>query len=170
MINGLPGPMALESAKACLDRGFTLAPVGFTGPSRSTSLLVEGKHRSVSIELFPGPGISAGRPAADIMKELKQTFPKLIVIDYTNPSAALVNARTYVECNCDFVMGTTGADASKLMDIVQGSEVTAVIAPNMGKQIVAMQAILQQMSVRFPNSFEGYTLSVSVLISTCMCE
>ena len=32
MINGMPGPMAYETAKVCLDRGFTLIPVGFTGP------------------------------------------------------------------------------------------------------------------------------------------
>lgn len=31
MVNGLPGPMAVASAISCLDRGFQLVPIGFTG-------------------------------------------------------------------------------------------------------------------------------------------
>ena len=37
MVNGLPGPMALETAKACIDRGLKLAPFAFTGPDQKAS-------------------------------------------------------------------------------------------------------------------------------------
>lgn len=164
MINGLPGPMALETAKACIDRGFTLLPIGFTGPSGVTSCLVQGKSQEIEIKLVQGPGLdSTVTVANDAIKSLKSSFPSLIVIDYTHPSAAVDNVKCYAHHGCDFVMGTTGADQSKLNEIIQGAsvDITAVIAPNMGKQIVAMQAILQQMSARFPNSFDGYSLSVT---------
>jgi len=43
MVNGLPGPMALETAKACLNRGFHVVPHAFTGRSYDKSdYLIEG--------------------------------------------------------------------------------------------------------------------------------
>jgi hypothetical protein len=39
-------------------------------------------------------------------------------------------------------MGTTGGDREKLLDVVKGSNAYAVIAPQMGKQIVAFQVRL----------------------------
>ena len=36
----------------------------------------------------------------------------------------------------------------------------AVIAPNMGKQIVAFQTMMEMMAERFPGCFSGYTLQV----------
>ena len=37
----------------------------------------------------------------------------------------------------------------------------AVIAPNMAKQIVALQLGLKEMADRFPQSFSGYALTVT---------
>jgi 4-hydroxy-tetrahydrodipicolinate reductase len=62
---------------------------------------------------------------------------------------------------CCTVMGTTGGDRDALMSSVQASSTYAVIAPNMAKQIVALQAALEQMAADFPHSFEGYSLSVA---------
>ena len=39
VVNGLPGPMALETAKACIDRGLKVAPVALTGPNYSPQVL-----------------------------------------------------------------------------------------------------------------------------------
>ena len=39
-------------------------------------------------------------------------------------------------------------------------KVFAVIAPNMGKQIVAMQAGLEDLATKFPSAFAGYKLEV----------
>lgn len=162
IVNGLPGPMALETAKACIDRGYRLLPFGFTGPSGTPSCLVQGKTSQVDVQLIKGPGIDTEN-AYSKLREWKSKYPSLVVIDYTHPSATLENAKCYSATNCDFVMGTTGGDPTELVRTVEASSITAVIAPNMGKQIVAMQAILQQMSKRFPGSFLGYDLSVSKL-------
>lgn len=170
MVNGMPGPMAVETAKACLDRGFNLLPLGFTGPSGKTkSIKVEGETTSVTVELTKGPGISEeGRvcEASERLAALKSQYPDLVIIDYTNPSAALKNLQCYVENDCDFVMGTTGEDFSVLQTSFYKKNPAgtpgcmAVIAPNMAKQIVAVQATLLDMAKRFPGSFVNYDLEV----------
>ena len=70
------------------------------------------------------------------------------------------NANFYCENGLPFVMGTTGGDRTKLMEDVEKSGVYAVIAPNMGKQIVAFQTMVEMMADRFPGCFKGYTLNV----------
>lgn len=57
-------------------------------------------------------------------------------------------------------MGTTGGDRDKLMEDVKKAGVYAVIAPNMGKQIVAFQTMMENMAEQFPGCFQGYTLKV----------
>ena len=161
MVNGMPGPMALETAKACVDRGYTLVPFGFTGGSgRVSDILVQGKARSVKVDLVKGP--SFGLQAEALLRTLKAQHPGLIVVDYTHPSATLSNLQAYVDCNCDFVMGTTGGDYDQMRALFAKSpSALAVIAPNMAKQIVALQAALLEMAKRFPASFLGYKLTVT---------
>jgi 4-hydroxy-tetrahydrodipicolinate reductase len=162
MVNGMPGPMALEVAKACLDRGFNLLPMGFTGPNQPDHITVQGLNTFVDVELVAGPGISdtAGK-ALSILKEL---HPNLVIVDYTHPSAILNNLACYVENDCDFVMGTTGGDSVQMMEIFNKGKNKAVIAPNMAKQIVALQAALQEMATRFPKSFADYKLTVRIFV------
>ena len=57
-------------------------------------------------------------------------------------------------------MGTTGGDRDALIRDVKDSGVYAVIAPNMGKQIVAFQTMMETMAEKFPGCFSGYTLKV----------
>jgi len=57
-------------------------------------------------------------------------------------------------------MGTTGGDRDALLATVKGSGNYAVIAPQMGKQLVAFQAGMKLMADQFPGAFEGYKLSV----------
>ncbi len=63
----------------------------------------------------------------------------MVVVDYTLPSAVNENAAFYCENGLPFVMGTTGGDRDRLIADVAASGNYAVIAPNMGKQIVAFQ-------------------------------
>ena len=158
MVNGMPGPMALEVAQACLDRGFNLVPVGFTGLNQPASIQVVGATRTVDVQLQAGPGL--GPDAAATMKAMKTQYPDLVVVDYTHPSAILNNLACYVDHNCEFVMGTTGGDPALMKAAFDKGTNLAVIAPNMGKQIVALQAALQEMAKRFPGSFAGYKLTV----------
>ena len=57
-------------------------------------------------------------------------------------------------------MGTTGGDREALLRDVAAAGTYAVIAPNMGKQIVAFQTMMENMAEQFPGCFAGYTLKV----------
>ena len=46
--------------------------------------------------------------------------------------------------------GTTGGDRQKLEDTVVSSPIAAVIAPNMAKQIVGLQAMMAYAAETFP--------------------
>ena len=51
VVNGLPGDMALETAKACIDRGLTIAPIALTSPNYSpqcVEIKVDVKHENIS--------------------------------------------------------------------------------------------------------------------------
>jgi 4-hydroxy-tetrahydrodipicolinate reductase len=71
------------------------------------------------------------------------------------------NAEFYCSQGLPFVMGTTGGDRNKLVKDVEASGVYAVIAPQMGKQVVAFQAAMELMAEQFPGAFAGYTLQVT---------
>lgn len=161
MISGLPGPMAMATAQVVLDRGHLLIPLGLTGNSGKETILVKGKTKESSIELIKGPGFS-GSVASSRIQELKQQYPNMVIVDYTHPSATLENLKCYVANDCDFVMGTTGGDMQLLHDeFNKGKSNIAVIAPNMAKQIVAVQAAILEMSRRFPSCFDNYKLTVT---------
>jgi len=83
------------------------------------------------------------------------TSPQL---SYTSSGAE--NALFYIRNGLPFVMGTTGGDRSQLLHDVEDSGVYSVIAPNMGKQIVAFQTMVEMMAEKFPGCFSGYQLAV----------
>lgn len=91
----------------------------------------------------------------------KEYGERLVIVDFTHPSAVNPNAKLYTAAGCAFVMGTTGGDRDVLMKDTADSGVYAVIAPNMGKQIVALQATMERMARDFPGAFSGYTLEVT---------
>eukprot|EP00981_Chlorochromonas_danica_P006179 scaffold1307_cov166-Ochromonas_danica.AAC.1 len=160
MINGLPGPMALEVAKACLARHIALVPIGFTGPStiqQNISVQEQPNYEKI-IELVKGPGHNSN--ALLTLKELKRTYPGLVIVDYTHPSAVVNNIQAYTDAGCDFVLGTTGFDRKQVDTILETGKNYAIIAPNMAKQIVALQSAVEQTAKRFPGSFSGYHLQV----------
>jgi 4-hydroxy-tetrahydrodipicolinate reductase len=99
--------------------------------------------------------------AGATLDELKSKYPGMIVVDYTLPAAVNANASLYVKHGTPFVMGTTGGDRESLADEVRASRLPAVIAPQMGKQVVAFQAAMRLMAENFPGAFTGYTLTVT---------
>ena len=84
----------------------------------------------------------------------------VVCIDYTHPDAVNGNAEWYAAHGFAFVMGTTGGDRELLEATVANAGTHCVIAPNMAKQIVALQATLEGMAAKFPGAFEGYKLTV----------
>ena len=165
MVNGMPGPMATAAAEACLRKGLKLAPVALTGPSvESTTAIVRDDvtGRSSSVRLVPATDDGKNEILACI-SGIRAAIGKenLLAIDYTHPSAVNDNAILYADNDLPFVMGTTGGDRAKLVEDVSTRNAFAVIAPNMGKQIVAMQAGLEEMANKFPSAFAGYKLTVT---------
>lgn len=152
MVNGLPGNMAVSIAKHAInDDSFELIPQSLTGPE-----IVETEY------VLDSFSISLIRPEKrdQAIKKIKDQQGSFISVDYTHPSAVNDNARFYCKHGLPFVMGTTGGDRSLLEDTVCSSSIAAVIAPNMGKQIVGFQAMMEYAAKTFPDLFKGYSLEV----------
>jgi 4-hydroxy-tetrahydrodipicolinate reductase len=152
MVNGLPGNVTQMIAKhIARDESLTLLPYSLTGPEIDIdSITIE----DTAIEL-----IRLDRRDASIMT-IKDTYDAFISIDFTHPSAVNRNARFYCTHGLPFVMGTTGGDRQQLHETVTKSSVSAVIAPNMARQIVGLQAMMAYGAENFPGLFQGYTLAV----------
>jgi 4-hydroxy-tetrahydrodipicolinate reductase len=95
-----------------------------------------------------------------IKKIVDEAGTPFITVDYTHPTAVNDNAAFYCEHHLPFVMGTTGGKRSRLMEVVAASGTPAVIAPNMAKQIVGLQAMMAHAAENFPGLFHGYSLDV----------
>jgi 4-hydroxy-tetrahydrodipicolinate reductase len=152
MINGLPGHVAANLFHHLhMDKRFVLIPFSLTGSEiAEPEIRIEG----VSVQLI------LPKTRDQIIKEIIQNEGDFISVDFTHPSAVNANAEFYVAHHLPFVMGTTGGDRQKLTETVQSSDIAAVIAPNMAKQIVALQAMMEYAADNFPGVFEGYTLEV----------
>eukprot|EP00980_Cylindrotheca_fusiformis_P023813 scaffold11032_cov122-Cylindrotheca_fusiformis.AAC.14 len=160
MVNGMPGPMATAAAEACLRKGLSLTPVAMTGPDIPSSTITvydPVTEKSADVRLIPA---SETEEISSAIEGLKASCGEknVLAIDYTHPSAVNDNALFYAANKLPFVMGTTGGDREKLVADIESSKHFAVIAPNMGKQIVAMQAALEDLASKYPGAFAGYKL------------
>nr|NJM01636.1 dihydrodipicolinate reductase [Desulfobacula sp.] len=153
MINGLPGHVAQKMARfAIKDDRFNIIPFSLTGQD------IEEKTFTIDHMVF-----ELVRPDARDEKtaHILSLFPFFICIDYTHPSAVNANALYYVRNQIPFVMGTTGGDRKQLEETVKKASVPAVISPNMAKQIVGFQAMMEYAAKTFPGLFKGYALQVT---------
>jgi 4-hydroxy-tetrahydrodipicolinate reductase len=152
MVNGLPGNVARSLAGYLItDRRFELVPHSLTGPEIQDSEYVID---TMSIKL-----IQADQRNSHI-EQIKQSLGEFLSVDYTHPSAVNSNAEFYCRHGLPFVMGTTGGDRKKLEAAVAASSIAAVIAPNMAKQIVGFQAMMEYAADNFPDLFKGYSLEI----------
>lgn len=152
MLNGLPGNVATVIARHILaDERLTLLPYALTGPEIEAA---DCRVDTATIELI--------RPDQQETKipEIIAAEGLFISVDYTHPSAVNANAELYCRHNLPFVMGTTGGERDKLSAKVIEANNTAVIAPNMAKQIVGFQAMVAYAAENFPNLFKGYDLNL----------
>ena len=152
MVNGLPGNMAAKAAEHILrDEKLQLIPHALTGPEIKAT---ETRVGSQSIRLIkPGDRQQA-------IEAIKASEGVVICVDYTHPKTVNDNAAFYCDHGLPFVMGTTGGDRTLLVETVKKSQTAAVIAPNMAKQIVAFQAMMEYAAETFPNVFQGYHLEI----------
>jgi len=152
MVNGLPGNLARKVAGYLLTDGrFELVPHSLTGPEiQESEDIIEG----LSVKL-----IQADQRNSQI-EQIKQSLGEFLSVDFTHPSAVNSNAEFYCRYGLPFVMGTTGGDRQKLEAMVVSSSIAAVIAPNMAKQIVGFQAMMEYAADNFPDLFKGYSLEI----------
>jgi 4-hydroxy-tetrahydrodipicolinate reductase len=152
MLNGLPGNVAQVICRHALaDERITVLPYSLTGPEIEVPSCHVG---ATAIELI----LPDRRD--DKIEAIKKAEGSFISVDFTHPTAVNSNAEFYGRHQLPFVMGTTGGDRQQLMATVQASSIAAVIAPNMAKQIVGFQAMMDYAAEHFPNLFKGYHLSI----------
>lgn len=152
MVNGLPGNMAAKVAEHIVrDSRFFLIPFALTGPeiTEQEFTLKDRRIRLIKPE-----------NRDKVIAEIRQAEGDFLCVDYTQPSGAVPNAEFYCKWGIPFVMGTTGGDRNCLLAIVKASAVPAVIAPNMVKQIVGFQAMMEYAANTFPGIFKGYSLEI----------
>ena len=152
MVNGLPGRMAGAVARHVLsDSRFELIPFSFTGPEISET---ETRVEDTVVRLVR----PEDRDAA--VSKVTAVSADFISVDYTHPSAVNPNGEFYCANELPFVMGTTGGNRDRLKEAVLQSSTAAVIAPNMAKQIVGFQAMMEHAAQSFAGLFEGYRLEI----------
>jgi 4-hydroxy-tetrahydrodipicolinate reductase len=153
MINGLPGNVAGTICRhAVTDDRLTVLPYSLTGPDVA--------EKSVSIE---GLAIELVKPEgrAERMRGIMDRHGAFITVDYTHPTAVDANVEFYCSMGLPFVLGTTGGDREGIRQRVQESDISAVIAPNMAKQIVGLMAMVEYGAKTFPGLFSGFSLTVN---------
>jgi len=156
MVNGLPGKMSSEVLKVVLERGLDVVPYSLTAESQPDLLF-----RLQQINHCPSITLLKPTQRDSEIRKIVRDYPRLIAVDYTHPDAVNSNALFYQTYQIPFVMGTTGGDREQLIQSTLQSNTYAVIAPNMGKQIVALQTMLDKMAQSFPHLFQNYRLQVT---------
>ena len=152
MVNGLPGNMAANVAKHAIeDNRFELITLSLTGPEiTDTETVID----SVSFDLIQP------QDRDQSILAIKDKEGLFLSVDYTHPSAVNSNAEFYCQHGLPFVMGTTGGDRQGLEETVRTSSTSGVISPNMAKQIVGFQAMMEYAANTFPDLFKGYSLEI----------
>lgn len=152
MVDGLPGNMATKVAEYILgDERFKLITLSLTGPEINLSKFTVGQQTIVLIHPHER------EHGIEVIREAEGEF---ISVDFTHPTAANANAEFYCAHGLPFVMGTTGGDRQRLNEVVAASHVSAVIALNMAKQVVGLQAMMEYAADTFPGLFSGYSLEI----------
>jgi 4-hydroxy-tetrahydrodipicolinate reductase len=152
MINGLPGKVSTTIATGLMNDGrFRLLPWSLTGPEIAQPETTVGP---LTVKLVR-PDVRDER-----IGKIKKDYPGFITVDYTHPASINDNCDFYCRHGLPFVMGTTGGDRERLMEAVKNSDICAVIAPNMAKQIVGFQAMMEYAAREFPGMFAGYSLTI----------
>jgi 4-hydroxy-tetrahydrodipicolinate reductase len=152
MINGLPGKVSTTiAARLANDDRFNLLPWSLTGPEIEQPETMVG---NVPVRLI--------RPDQrdELILKIKESCGRFISVDYTHPASVNSNSDFYCRQDLPFVMGTTGGDRDRMIENAKKSKICAVIAPNMARQIVGFQAMMEYAARQFPGMFDGYSLTI----------
>ena len=152
MVNGVPGNVAVNVATHIINEpDMELVPYSLTGPD-----ITEDKHTVNGVNLK----LVKLDERDSLIDSIKKDHGDFLTVDYTHPTAVNINGDFYIKNKLPFVMGTTGGDRELLKNSVRNSDISAIIAPNMAKQIVGFQAMMEMAAENFPGLFDGYDLTV----------
>ena len=151
LIAGLPGEMATTFVKHALkEKEIEIINHSITGvDTEITECIIDGSIFKL---------IRANDK--ERINKLFNDNKSIIVVDYTEPLVVESNIDLYCRKKVNFIMGTTGVVINKVFDKIVESDICAIIAPNMGKQIVAMQAMIEYAAENFPDCFKNYKLTI----------
>lgn len=146
LVAGLPGRMAtLVAEEIARNEGYDLLPFAVTSK----------RHKTETIQL----GDQGVKLNDYVPFDIRQR-EGAIAVDYTTPQSAVANAMDYTLLRVPFVMGTTGGDREELESLVRRSPISAVIAPNMAIDVVAIQDELNDLLSTSPHEFEGWNMTI----------
>jgi len=152
MVDGLPGKMATEIALAIdSSRDMDLVPLSMTGPETEADILT---INDLPVKLF-----KSNEKDALLLETAKQKID--VSCNFTLPTAINECVSFYVVTAMPFVLGTTGGDIDLITELVTDYGINAVIAPNMAREIVAFQMMMEKMAENFPLLFKDYSLQIT---------
>lgn len=163
IVSGLPGNVATLVAEAVESSGnYILLDIALSSSNHEGYYQAPFRRRHSLDDMDFSLVSSENRLfAKDQLHKTKKEYKSLIVVDYTCPDAVNSNAELYVEAGIPFVMGTTGGDRQKLMDLVKNSDINAVIDANMAGHVVLMKSLLEEAAQNFPRALSGWKLSIT---------
>jgi 4-hydroxy-tetrahydrodipicolinate reductase len=73
-----------------------------------------------------------------------------VVVDFTTPDTALVNAKACLDAGVHVVLGTTGFDLEELREIAEGGRANCFVAPNFAIGAVLLMQVSQAIARHMP--------------------
>lgn len=137
------------------------------GQGKMAKLVVDAIKKTEDMLLWPVAlaeevGVAKNIPDIPLIPEAEHAgylkrwgSPVDLIVDFTQPKAVNCNANLYCEVGIPFIMGTTGGERQKLIDIIKKSDISAVVATNMAPQIVMFQEMIRFAAENFPRALEG---------------
>lgn len=145
MIVGLPGNMSSLIAKGIVESGdMVLNPIGLSHTVNKDA------ESGFAVELVS---------CEEHKRAIMENDPNIIV-DFSKGSPER-NCELFCNCGVPFVMGSTGGDREAMKKMVESSNISAVIAPNMASPVIAIQAMLEYAARNFPGVFSEYSLEIT---------
>lgn len=147
-VSGLPGRMATLIAQSLSqDRRFDLLPIAMTSPRHRRERVNIGDTNIQLVDYCP----------SDIRNN-----SGVIAVDFTKPQSVACNVIHYTQLGIPFIMGTSlGQHEEEVRELVENSQISALIAPNMDIGVVARQMDIDELAQSHPGIFEGREVEIT---------
>jgi 4-hydroxy-tetrahydrodipicolinate reductase len=161
LVAGLPGKMAtMIVQRLAQSPEYEIIPYSFTGPEINDDDVEISFKGPFGVEKSMRIKLVAPFEREKWIHKITSMYPSMLVVDFTQPDATEPNCEFYCKNKLPFVMGTTGGDPNALATMVNESNISAVIAPNMSVPITAIMAMIENAAETFPNALAGFNLQI----------